>query len=80
MYVVRVILTGEMFALVMFVSVCGYEYLLGCYEKYIWLWIMLIQVLEIIFLHTELMRFIWCYFSIHKDLPGKWNWLLVCRR
>ena len=35
MYVVRVILTGEMFALVMFVSICGYEYLLGCYEKYI---------------------------------------------
>ena len=35
MYVVRVILTGETFALVMFVSVCGYAYLLGCYEKYI---------------------------------------------
>lgn len=33
MYVVSVILTGETFALVMFVSVCGYEYLLGCYAN-----------------------------------------------
>ena len=29
MYVVRIILTGETFALVMFVLVCGYKYLLG---------------------------------------------------
>lgn len=35
MYVVRIILTGETFALVMFVLVCGYKYLLGCYAKYI---------------------------------------------
>lgn len=35
MYVVRVILTDETFALVMFVLVCGYEHLLGCYAKYI---------------------------------------------
>lgn len=35
MFAIRIILIYENFVSTMFVSMCGHEYLLGCYIKYV---------------------------------------------